>query len=84
MTFKYNKDGDITNRVFFALTSPSDKYFGVDITELDIEDQGSFIVDLEDIVNEQREKISKLMEQYDIKHRYRSFFQKQMTEVIFD
>lgn len=84
MTFKYNKDGKISDRVFIPITHPSEKYFGIDITELDIEDQGTFLVAVEDIIEEQKQKIAEVMEKYDLKYKFRSFFKEQMTEVVFD
>jgi hypothetical protein len=85
MTFKYVKAPDDTSdRVFVPISHPSEKYFGIDITELDTEDQALFTNALEDIIDEQKESIEQLMTQYDVKHKYRHFFANKMQEVRFD
>ena len=82
LTFKYEKEpGSISERVLAAITQPSDKYFGIDISELDFEDQGLFVNELDDILEEQKEKIDALMVEYDIKHKYRTFLAAKMSEI---
>lgn len=82
MSFIYVKDDkDISERVFIPLQNPSDKYFGVDISELDYEEQAVFQVSIEEVIAEYKDKIDKLMEQYDIKHSYRYFFPNKMKDL---
>lgn len=85
MSFTYVKSPtDTSHRVFLPILVPTDKYFGIDISELDAEDQGEFQVALEELIDEHKEKIEKLMEVYDIKHAYRHFFPGKMENVVFD
>ena len=83
MTFTYTKDADnITNRVFIPISKPTDKYFGIDITELDIEDQGTFTAKLEDLKDEYDQKVDDLLRDYDLNYRYRSFLPSKMTNIV--
>lgn len=74
ITFKYRKeDGSVTERVFIPLQEPGDKYFGIDISELDMEDQGLFASDIEALQDEFNAKVNALMIKYDMKYKYRTF-----------
>jgi len=81
LTFKYSKEDKITNRVFVPISKPSDLYFGVDISELDMEDQAIFSIEIEKIMLNQKEQIANLMAELDIKHSYRHFRPEQMLEL---
>lgn len=83
--FKYSKDGEeARERILFELVSPTDKYFGVDLTELDIEEQGQFVAEATIIIEQRNAEIALLMEKYDIKHKYRYFYPEKMTNVVFE
>lgn len=84
MTFTYNKDGEFSERVFIPIVNPTQKYFGIDISELEVVDQVAFDEELFRIQDEQKAKIDALMEKYDCKYRYRFFFPEKMTNVVFE
>jgi hypothetical protein len=82
LTFTYTKDtGEVSNRTLFALEQPGAKYFGIDMSELDLEDQVAFSVDMDKIEEEKQQKIKDLMAQYDIKHSFRTFLPSKMSDV---
>jgi hypothetical protein len=81
LTFKYSKEDKITDRVFVPLHAPSDLFFGIDISELDMEDQAYFSIEVEKILLDKKEQIANLMAELDIKHSYRYFRPEQMLEV---
>lgn len=82
MIFNYNKEGTFSERVFIPLIKPTDKYFGIDITELDLEDQALFAEEVFRLQDEQKAKINELMNKYDCNHKYRYFFPEKMTNVV--
>lgn len=85
MTFQYMKSpNDITDRVFVALGEPSDKFFGVDITELDDEEQGLFMAGVNKAFEEYTEQLNVLMQEFDIKNNYRYFKPEKMVNVKVD
>ena len=83
MAFKYQKDEDkLVDKVFVPITVPSEKYFGIDVTELDIDDQVSFEEEMNLIFLDQKDKIADLMNRFDLKHKYRYFFANKMQDVV--
>lgn len=83
MEFTYTKSPtDVSSRVFIPLVKPTDKYFGIDVSDLDVEDQ----VGIEDEINEINEgrdqKINEIMARYDIRHNFRSFIPSKMTDIV--
>lgn len=83
LTFKYIKEpGNESDRVFVPLVSPTEKYFGIDISELDMEDQVAFAMEAEKIVDEQKAKIDSLMVKYDVKYKYRFFLPEKMENIV--
>lgn len=85
MTFNYHKDDNsISARVFIPISHPTDKYFGIDISELDFEDQALFSEEYFRLVDELKAKTDELMEKYDCKYKYRSFFPEKMKNIVFD
>jgi len=84
MTFTYNKDGELSDRVFIPLVNPTNKYFGIDISELEVVDQVAFDEEVFRIQDEQKAKMDALMEKYDCKYKYRAFFPEKMTNVVFE
>lgn len=82
LSFDYNKDGKETHREYVCLSEPSDKYFGVDVSELDIEDQAVFYAKLSDMYDKLVEDTNTLMAEYDIKFKYRYFKPEQMSNIV--
>jgi len=84
MTFTYNKEGKLSDRVFIPLTSPTENYFGIDISELEVVDQVAFDEELFRIQDEQKQKMDALMEKYDCNYKYRAFSPQKMTNIVFE
>lgn len=84
ISFDYLKKGaEATQpKVMIPITVPSNKYFGIDITELDPEDQGEISAKLESMQAKFKEEVENLMIDYDLKHCYRYFFEEKMSNVI--
>jgi len=86
LTFEYTKQGSTESKpkVVIALSNPSDKYFGIDITELDLEEQGSITAEIWDEVLKHKERLAEIMFKYDIKHNYRYYFPEKMENLIIE
>ena len=85
VTFTYTKDATHTSdRVLLALAVPTDKYFGIDISELDLDDQGRFACALANLNEAYQADIATLMKEYDIQHNYRSFLPPKMSNIIIE
>lgn len=85
MSFQYTKEnGEVSNRVFRPFAYPGTNYFGVDITELDIEDQVAFDEAMTLIEDEKAEKVKALMAMMDIKNNFRSFKAERMSNIVQD
>lgn len=83
LSFQYTKDdGKVSNRVFIPLESPTNKYFGIDISELSIEDQGIFAAKLQKIQEDKEEAVHSLMFDYDLKFKFRYFVPEKMSRII--
>ena len=85
MIFNYHKDvNKVSSRVFLPMIIPTDKYFGIDITELEVEEQALISDEFFRLMDEHVSKIDMLMEKYDCKYKYRSFFPEKMKDIVFD
>lgn len=86
ISFNYVKKGADTSqpKVMIPISKPSDKYFGIDITELDPEDQGEISAKLEKLQNTFSTEVENLMIDYDLKHCYRYFFEEKMSDVVIE
>ena len=86
VSFRYpqKNTGEYATRALVVISTPSDKYFGVDISELDPEEQAKFTLAMEEVQNIAKDAIADLMIEFDLKHRYRYFFPEKMKDVIFD
>lgn len=84
MSFSYTKpNGDVSSRVFIPLVTPNANYFGVDISELSLEDQVAIELDFKDLEDERTKKVAELMSKYDIRHSFRTFSPERMNNVEF-
>jgi len=82
MTFDYKKaSGEVTKRTFVPFIVPGSMWGGVDISELDTEDQVFYISDLEQIKQEYADKLAKLAHKFDLTHRYRQFKPENMANI---
>ncbi len=81
-TFTYTKTGgDISQRVVLELVTPSTFMEGIDMSELDTEEQACFMVSANQLMDEYKAKMAALQIEYDLKHNYRRFDPLKMTEV---
>jgi hypothetical protein len=85
LTFTYTKsDGSQSARVVLPLTSPSKNYFGIDLSELDYEEQASFALGYELLQDEFNQKVHALMKDFDLSKNYRNFLEAQITDLDID
>lgn len=82
LTFTYVKDTGTSERVFVPISKPSNKYFGVDVSELDEESQALFAQELHQLCNEHKAKTDELMRKYDLAHSFRQFLPEKMQNVV--
>lgn len=83
ISFEYPKKhtGIYQPRVLAVITRPSDSYFGIDIGELDTENQAVFSARLQNILEDKSEEIEKLMAEFDLKYCYRNFLKDTMRNI---
>jgi hypothetical protein len=83
VSFEYPKKhtGIYQPRVLAVISMPSDSYFGVDIGELDPENQGLFTAKLHSIQESKSKEIEELMLEFDLKHSYRNFLEANMRNI---
>jgi hypothetical protein len=68
--FTYQKpDGEVSERSLFVLNKPSDSYFGIDLSEFSVLEQGQYNTMLERLMDSVAEEI----EVMGLKHNYRRF-----------
>jgi len=86
ISFDYVKQGatEPKAKLMVPIVKPTNKYFGIDITELDPEDQGTFTASIEKLIDLHKKNVDELMEKYDIKHSYRYYFPDKMTNIIIE
>jgi hypothetical protein len=86
ITFDYTKkDGSTSERTLLALVEPhpaTDKYAGIDLSELAPEKALEFVNKYDQLYEEYLEATRQLQVQYDVKHNYRQFFEAGMSNVI--
>ena len=82
LTFKYTKDdGSVSDRTLLAITTPSDRYAGIDVSSLEPNMGARFIADVMAAHDEFIEEMRALQIKYDLKHNYRQFLVSKMSEV---
>lgn len=83
LEFKYTKDdGKTSQRTFVELNEPSKNYFGIDITELDVDLQAAFGKDIAFLKERYARQIADVMANYDIKHNFRAFNPAKMENIV--
>lgn len=81
-TFNYTKkDGSISERMLLAMGSPTDKYSGIDLSELEPVDAVKFASEAEQLHEQYVQSLKRLQAQYDVKHSYRQFNEEGVTEL---
>jgi len=86
ITFTYTKkDGSKSERTLMAIVEPhpaTDKYAGIDISELSPEDGAEFVGRYEGLYDKYLKETRELQAEFDVKHNYRQFFTDGMSDVI--
>ena len=83
LEFKYTKDdGKVSQRTVVELNAPSKNYFGIDISELDVDLQLAFGKDIDFLKTRYDRQIADVMTNYDIKHNFRNFDPKKMEDSV--
>jgi hypothetical protein len=83
LTFDYTKkDGSKSERTLLVTKEPSDKYAGIDLSELEVDNALQFTLAYETLHEEFLEKARELQAKYDLKYAYRQFFESGMSNVI--
>lgn len=80
--FTYTKsDGSVSERLLLAVSSPSDKYSGIDLSDLEPTKAAEFIALMEKLHSEYLNFVKELQERYDVKHNFRQFLIERMTQI---
>ena len=80
--FTYTKpNGDVSQRTLVELVTPTDSIEGIDVSELDVETYGEFIVKLKALEDEIYNRRMELYADFDLGHNYRRFLPSRMTNV---
>lgn len=82
LTFKYTKaDGSVSYRTLLVMVSPDSMYEGLDISELEPTEMADLEIQMNAAYQIYLNEISSIKEEFDIKHSYRRFDPKKMTEI---
>lgn len=82
LTFNYaKKDGSTSSRTLLAQVVPTDKYAGIDLSQLDASDAAEFIALSRVLHAEYIEKMQALQAHYDLTHNYRQFLASGMSNI---
>jgi len=65
-----------------VMNEPTDKYFGIDISELSEAEQGEFSAKFSNIMDDKAEAIWQLMNEYDVRRKFRSFIPSRMANIV--
>lgn len=85
LNFTYTKaDGSTSNRTVMPITTPSEGFFGIDLSEVEDEDLVSFVLAYERLYKEFQEKVDALLVSSDLKYNYRLFLQGNMSDIEHD
>lgn len=74
LTFTYTKkDGSVSNRTLLAQVTPTDKFAGIDLSELDPELAAEFVEDAKYLYADYINELQQLQKKYELQHSYRQF-----------
>jgi hypothetical protein len=65
-----------------VITSPSDKYTGIDLTELEPTKAARFVVEYEALHDEFMGKVKELQASFDLRFAFKQFLEDRMSDVI--
>ena len=71
----------VSNREVLVVQEPNTKLSGIDVTELEPEQQAAFAVQFEAIKEVYLSQLRALQESFDLKHNFRQFFPEKMEVV---
>lgn len=81
-SFKYTDvKGRVTDRVLMASVVPGTMYAGTDITELDEEQRGLFIAEVDEAKDRFAKEMQAIIDKHDLNYKYRQFRSEKMTDV---
>lgn len=73
-SFTYTKEfGEVSERVLVELSAPTDKFFGVDVSELSEDTQTEVYGEFQKAYDEYMAKCNETMAKYDIRTNFRFF-----------
>lgn len=85
ITFTYTKaGGKQSERVLSPIVVPNTMYEGIDITELDAEEQSQYVVEIEVAKALFAAECFRIQAKFDVKTNYRRFNPAKMTNVVKD
>jgi len=77
-TFNYTKpNGETSTRNLFVLNSPSDSYFGIDLSEFNEEERSQYNKMLEQLMDSVKTEIVNI----GLEHNYRRFKEERMNDL---
>lgn len=74
----------VSDRTLVVISEPSEKYFGIDISELGASDSGEVIAELKEAMEYHKAELEHIMAKYDIKGSFRFFFASRMTNTKYE
>lgn len=83
ITFSYTKaNGKTSERVLSPIIYPNTMYEGIDISELDVNDQCAYIAELDAAKSDFADDCRRIQEKFDVETMYRRFDPSKMTNVV--
>lgn len=85
VTFDYTDlKGNSSYRELAVELEPQDKFCGYDIGELEDEEVAHFVNEYDELRQVFKQSVSALAEKYELRYKYRTFFEKNMTNLIIE
>jgi len=85
VTFDYTDlKGNSSYRELAVELEPTDKFCGYDIGELDDEQVAHFVNEYDELREVFRQNVFNLANKYELKYKYRTFFEKSMANLIIE
>lgn len=82
LTFKYTKrDGSVSERTLLSFIQPTDKYAGIDVSELEPETAAEFIAEMLTLESEYKDFQAAIISKYELSHSYRQFLKDGVSEL---
>ena len=83
LNFKYlDAKGKESERELMVVKEPTDKFYGYDSGELSAEEVAEFAFKYDELYHKFQEQVSQLVSDFDLKYRYRCFFENKMTNLV--